>query len=266
MAYRTVLVDLTAEEGVEAWLEVTRSLARRFGAALVGLHVSPLLLEPTVWQGGLSVYVPPEAVEAQRRANRGRKERVRAAFDRACGGDPGVAWREAEGDPGLLLTEAAHAADLVATPGGGPPEMAEQLVATAGVPVLALRPDAPGGFGRVALVAWKDAPEATRAVHGALPFLQAAERVVLCAVGERAAASLDAAAAMLERHEVPVRPERAEGTDASAGEVLLARAAAHGADLLVMGAYRQARVRELVFGGATRHVLRHATVPVLFSG
>ena len=56
------------------------------------------------------------------------------------------------------------------------------------VPVLVLRPDAPRDFGRVALVAWKGSPEAARAVHDALPFLQTAERVVLCAVGERSAA------------------------------------------------------------------------------
>jgi nucleotide-binding universal stress UspA family protein len=52
----------------------------------------------------------------------------------------------------------------------------------------------------------------------------------------------------------------------SAGEILLAQAAAHGAGLLVMGAYGHARVRELVFGGVTRHVLHAATLPVLFSG
>ena len=48
--------------------------------------------------------------------------------------------------------------------------------------------------------------------------------------------------------------------------MLLAQAATHGADLLVMGAYSHSRLRELVFGGATRHVLREATIPVLFSG
>ena len=37
------------------------------------------------------------------------------------------------------------------------------------------------------------------------------------------------------------------------------------ADLLVMGAYGHARVRELVFGGATRHIAKHMTLPTLFS-
>ena len=267
MTYRTILLDLTADEQVEARLDVARSLASRFDAALIGMHVSPPPLQLAAWQGGMSVYIPPEVVEAQRKANQEAKERVRAAFDRVCGDDPAAEWREAEGDPGQLLAEAAHAADLVVTAGGGgSPDVAERLVTATGVPVLALPPGAARDLGRVVLVAWKGSPEAARAAHDALPFLQTAERVVLCAVGERSAAGLDAAAAMLGRHQVRVRPERAGGTDASAGEVLLAQAAAHGADLLVMGAYGHARVRELVFGGATRRVLCDATLPVLFSG
>jgi nucleotide-binding universal stress UspA family protein len=270
MTYRTILVDLTADGPVEARLDVARSLAARFEAALIGMHVMP---EPFVqlpmWEGGGGVYVLPEVIEAQRKVNLEAKERVRAAFDRTCGATPTAAWREAEGDPVRLLAAAAHASDLVVASRGGALGTAEQLVTATGVPVLALPPEPPRDFGRVALVAWKGSPEATRAVHDALPFLQraAADRVVLCAVGEEAAASLEEAAAMLERHGVPVQPERVERTDGrSAGEILLAQAAAHGAGLLVMGAYGHARLRELVFGGVTRHVLHAATLPVLFSG
>jgi nucleotide-binding universal stress UspA family protein len=272
MTYRTILVDLTADGPVEVRLDVARSLASRFDAVLLGVHVMPELFTPLpIWEGGGSVYIPPEVVEAQRKANQQAKELVRAAFDRACGTDPKVTWREAEGDPVRLLAEAAHGSDLVITSRGGALGVAEQLVTATGVPVLVLPPEMPRDFGRVVLVAWKSSPEAARAVHDALPFLQhaAAERVVLCAVGEEAAAGtgLDDAAAMLERHGVPAQPERVDGADGrSTGEVLLAQAAAHGADLLVMGAYGHARVRELVFGGVTRHVLDTATLPVLFSG
>ena len=87
---------------------------------------------------------------------------------------------------------------------------------------------------------------------------------MLCAVGEQAETSLEAAAAMLRRHGVNVHPHKVDEPDGNAGEVLLAQAAAHGADLLVMGAYGHTRLREMVFGGATRHVLREATLPVLF--
>jgi nucleotide-binding universal stress UspA family protein len=182
-----------------------------------------------------------------------------------------VAWREAEGDPGRLLVEAARAADLVVV-GGLEADIAaglgtvEELVTAAGVPVLMLPPHPSRDFGHTVLVGWNSSREVARAVRDALPFLGAAKSVILCAVGERAAASLDEAAAMLGHHAVPVHLERVDGSDAGAGDVLLAQAAAHGADLLVMGAYGHTRLRELVFGGATHHVLRHATLPVLFGG
>jgi nucleotide-binding universal stress UspA family protein len=265
MSYHTILVDLTTDGPVEERLHAARTLASRFDATLVGLHVTPPL-ELAAWQGGWSVYIPPEVTEAQRKANQEAKARVRAAFDRTCGADPAMTWREAEGDPSLLLAEAAHAADLVVTARGGTLGTPERLVTATGVPVLTLPPDVPRDFGHVVLVAWKGTREAARAAHDALPFLRTAQHVVLCTVGEQGAASLDEAAAMLGRHGVAVHLERVGGTEASAGEILLAQATAHGADLLVMGAYGHARLRELIFGGATHQVLCNATLPVLFSG
>ena len=70
----------------------------------------------------------------------------------------------------------------------------------------------------------------------------------------------------LRRHGVPVEPRHLGEPDSAAGEVLLAQAGDAGADLLVMGAYGHARLRELVFSGATRHVLREAELPVLLGG
>ena len=49
------------------------------------------------------------------------------------------------------------------------------------------------------------------------------------------------------------------------GEDIAARASASGADLIVMGAYGRSRLRELVLGGATRHMMHHAPVPVFLA-
>ena len=164
MTYRTILVDLTADGPVEARLDVARSLASRFDAVLVGVHVVPELFTPLpIWEGGGSVL--PEVFEARHKVDQEAKERVRAAFDRACGVDPTATWREAEGDPVRVLAEAAHASDLVITSRGGALGTAEQLVTATGVPVLVLPPEMPRDFGRVVLVAWKGSPEAARAVH-----------------------------------------------------------------------------------------------------
>jgi nucleotide-binding universal stress UspA family protein len=269
MSYRTILVELSAEAAAEERLAAARELALRFGAMLVGMHVATFVVPLAA--GDLSVYIPPEALEAQRQAHLELRERALAAFHRVCGEEgPKVAWRDGAGWDGLALAAAARSADLVVAGGGRPgfgegTSLVEDLVSAAGVPVVMVPPGVSSVTGSRVLVAWNGKREAARPAHDALPFLRAAERVVLCAVGEVAGAGLDDVAGMLRRHGVPVRAERVAGGDLHAGEILLARAAADRADLLVMGAYGHSRLRELVVGGATRHVLHHATLPVLFS-
>lgn len=51
----------------------------------------------------------------------------------------------------------------------------------------------------------------------------------------------------------------------SIADTILSRLSDNKADLLVMGAYGHWRMRELVLGGVTQHVLRHTEVPVLMS-
>jgi nucleotide-binding universal stress UspA family protein len=46
---------------------------------------------------------------------------------------------------------------------------------------------------------------------------------------------------------------------------ILAEARAQGADLLIKGAYTQSRLRQMIFGGATQHVLSAAELPVLLT-
>jgi nucleotide-binding universal stress UspA family protein len=271
MIYRTIVVELQADRFPAARLTAARALAHRFGATLFGLHVMPPPFVPALWEGGGAVYFGQEIIATQTKAIQETKQRVKALFEEICGADPAMTWREDEGEPGRRVAEAARSADLVITTSAqaasdATPDLVEALLTTAGVPVLVLPPSYVGDGGRAALVGWDGSREATRAVHAALPFLREAHRVVLCAIGEPAGAGLDDAALMLQRHGVQVEPERVAGSDGDAGDVLLARAATDGTELLVMGAYGHTRLRELVFGGATRDVLRKATLPVLFGG
>ena len=271
MSCRTILVDLCVNEPVDDQLKVALALARRFEAALVGMHVVPPPFVPSLWEGAGTVYLPPGLVEAERAASLEARDRIRASFEHIRGVDPAMTWLEAEGVPALLVPEAARASDLVVTAkqhagGAGALGMIEALILGAGVPVLMLPPHYAGEVGSTVLVAWNGSRESARAVHDALPFLRhSAKSVVLCAIGEDAAAGLYQAAAMLERHQVQVRPERLQGADIHAGEILLAQAVAHHADLVVMGAYGHSRLKELILGGATHHVLHRADLPVLFS-
>jgi nucleotide-binding universal stress UspA family protein len=72
-------------------------------------------------------------------------------------------------------------------------------------------------------------------------------------------------AASLARHDIKATVRTSVAGDIGIGDEILSRAADAGADLLVMGAYGHSRMREMIFGGATRHLVRHVTVPTLFS-
>ena len=54
-------------------------------------------------------------------------------------------------------------------------------------------------------------------------------------------------------------------TSSSSGEDILQHCEAWGADLLIKGAYTQSRLRQMIFGGATSHVLAHARQPVFMA-
>jgi nucleotide-binding universal stress UspA family protein len=272
MTYRTILLELLDDPQNDARIECGRRLAQRFDAELVGIHVSPPPFLPIGFGEG-AAYVGPEVFEAQREANRLVRERVEASFRRLC--DPAkMAVRDLyeEGDAGELLAEAARGADLtVLAQEGGPgvealaPQPVHHVILSAGGPVLVLPPaDLGQGLGRHVVVAWNGSREAARAAKDALPFLATADAVTLLAAGDEAATSLDAGVGLLKRHGAKVTAHQIELGRAH-GTTLLAAAAAENADLLVMGAYGHSRLREIVLGGATREVLRHARVPVLLS-
>jgi nucleotide-binding universal stress UspA family protein len=126
-------------------------------------------------------------------------------------------------------------------------------------------------IGRNVVIAWKAGRESARAVFDALPILTAAEKVHILEIKEKAdkgggALAPDTTiAASLARHGIKPSVRTSIAADISVGDEILSRIADMGADLLVMGAYGHTRMRELVFGGVTRHIARHMTVPTLLS-
>ena len=69
----------------------------------------------------------------------------------------------------------------------------------------------------------------------------------------------------LARHGVHATADEVDAAGRPTGEVLHDDAARHGADLLVMGAYGHPRLREVVFGGATRGLLGRLPLPLFLS-
>ena len=69
----------------------------------------------------------------------------------------------------------------------------------------------------------------------------------------------------LARNGVPAMARTLDPGSRGIGETVLEEARVFGADLLVKGAYTHSRLRQLIFGGATRHILTAAELPVLLA-
>ena len=276
---KNILVSLNDHDMRKPLSAFAAALAQRHGSHLSGLYVVPALrLYPVV-----TVHVPPDVFEAQRKVFRKRGEEVHAAFREACE-EHGVEceWHLLESLTPLVADTVigmSRVQDLVIT--GQPPEeespdleadFADRLVMETGRPVLFVprHGAAEPAFDHV-VVGWNCTREAARALHDALPLLKGAGKVEMVWVdppeetGARRRPLEDVVAA-LQRHGIA-----AEGRGISSdghhdpGAALLAYATDAGADLMVMGAWGHSRLREYVFGGVTQTVLTHMTVPVLFS-
>jgi nucleotide-binding universal stress UspA family protein len=69
----------------------------------------------------------------------------------------------------------------------------------------------------------------------------------------------------LEAHGLRVSLRTAFGRQKPQGESFLREAMAEGADLLLKGAYTQSRIRQMIFGGATRHIIMESKIPVIMA-
>lgn len=275
MSYKTILVHLTDQRRAEDILEPALALARRHGSHVIGLHVYPGIQGPPIPVPGSG-----QVIGAALGALREEAEQLAATFSRMAANQPCTAeWRSLKAagfDLGAVVVDQARCSDLVVAGQVNPDwelapavEFPERLAMESGRPVLVV-PHA-GHFaelGRNALVAWKPTRETARAVFDGLPLLEAAEKVQILEVTDTATHANkpkpDIIAA-LDRHGITVTLNRVVGADATAGAEILSHVEHEGADLLVMGAYGRPRMLQFVFGGVTRHVARHMTVPTLWS-
>ena len=137
-----------------------------------------------------------------------------------------------------------------------------------GRPILLSPPVAPQQIATNIMIHWNGSTEQARANAFALPLLQLAERVtVLTVIGGQGVPgpSANQLLKQLRWSGVAARPMNVELGGHSTGEAILAAAKAEGCDLLVKGAFTRNRLRQMIFGGATSHIMAHAELPVLMA-
>ena len=276
MALKDILVHIDDTTACQKRLEAAIHLSKAYEAHLIGLYVlRPLMLPPGAISKMGTELIAAEQESARVRA--GEAEQIfKAATERA-----GVAseWRWIEGSALVsILSFHARCVDLIV--GGQRDEddphslggIMDNVALESSRPVLvvpyigASRP-----IGENVLVAWNASREAARAVNDSLPLLKRAKKVDVITinthVGDLSDDEIPSADICLHlaRHGVNAEAHQTAAGDIEVGDILLSRAADWRTDLIVMGAYGHSRLREIVLGGATKHLLKYMTVPVLMS-
>ena len=280
MAYRTIMTYLPAPDRVAPVMDVALPLARKHEAHLIGLHVIP---EPHIY-AAVAAEMSAVILDAQSNYYHEQAAQVQAAFEqRVQGEDLVTEWRSVS-CRGLPIAAAVNvhsaATDLMITSQANPEndwetqaDLPVRLIVESGRPVL-LVPYGGGAaaeIGTYVTVAWDGSREAARAAFDAVPILAGAKQVKVLSLDHQSTddggsfTASDDITLALARHGIEAEAASDTAANRSVGEALLSHVSQQGGDLLVMGCSGHTRFREFIFGGATRHVLQNATIPVLMS-
>jgi nucleotide-binding universal stress UspA family protein len=274
---RSILVTVDDTPASAAAKTLAADLARQSGASLrgmTGIEISDLdSLEPVPLGGGTHAYERLQHRARQASERRARIAELPAAFQRSLaeqGLEAPCSMLEDDVRAGLLRE--METCDLLVTgrdtefhlePREGVSSLVEHVIALGGRPVL-VSGSAAAGKGPV-LVAYDGSAPAAKALQMAtlLGLLGGRRVAVLSAGRDVAAASATAgrAAAFLKAHDIDadLDPCVAAGDPA---DLLLRRAAAIDAHMLVMGAFGHRGVREILFGSCTRRLFDGAPLPL----
>ena len=285
---KTLLVPVTLHDALPSVFATAVLVARRFGSLIEGVALRPALAEyvPVDMVGGMTWLRDEEAdqAEAQDAGQRfvaameaaglpRREPGASCAPDAAANAGPRYRWQPdvPPGDAFLGPYARLFSATVVGRPGAddGSPRMTtfETALFESGRPILLAPPAAPSCLGEAILIAWNGSTETARAVAFAMPFLRRARRVLVLSAegGMVPGPSAEDVARSLACEGIEAAHKALPAGRRTPGELYLDHAESFGCDLLIKGAYTQSRLRQMIFGGPTSHILSHATVPVLMA-
>jgi nucleotide-binding universal stress UspA family protein len=267
-------------------LEAALLVAQRFNSHIVGLH--SLTTEYAVVFGGeMGFSISSEVDRTLEREGHERRDQARRLFRDfmnargvpigpvASGyNGPSASWREEDGRQNAVVGLTGRVYDLILVE--QPEKLASIAEATledalfeSGRPVLMVPKTTAPPLGEVVAIAWNGSTETAVTVAMGMPFLKQAREVVVVAVGPQhmpePGPTGEELARSLESHGLNVSLRTAFGRQKAQGESFVKEAMAAGADLLLKGAYTQSRIRQMIFGGGTRHIIMESKIPVLMA-
>ena len=281
---KSILVVSEDPHSFQAVLASAWLIAERFESYVEGVAIREWTTPAATFVGvGGVATATLERLEAEEIA---RADQLKEAFrdfarNHQTSGDPGSGelgpvianWPVREPVLALTLGERGRVFDLIVMGCAGDvgatsySHVVEAALFDSGRPVL-IGPEAPPtSIGNAVLIAWNGASESARAVAFALPFLQSAAEVLVLEVegGSVVGPNAKDLQTYLTRHGISSQCKTVAPDGAETGQVILNEASSFGADLIVKGAYTHSRLRQMIFGGATKHLLGTSPIPVLMA-
>ncbi|SEH92686.1 Nucleotide-binding universal stress protein, UspA family [Methylobacterium sp. 275MFSha3.1] len=268
MTIASILVSLDLSAAAAARVRLSTRLAKHFNAMLTGVAARKI---PNPGPGHDLAEIQTTYNEEQAKLARDL-ERCRDLFEQNADADVLTSWLQAEANAADFLVRQALAADVVVVGRESEEGIGEMsalpgaVLMEVGRPVLMTPPGSDDLRAERIVVAWKDAPEARRAVSAALPFLRRAKHVSVVSAGEEARSDgADRVAEFLARHGAQVSQHLLGANARNVADEILRFVDQADADLVVMGGYGRSRLREWLFGGVTRDFLKRSPVCCLMS-
>jgi nucleotide-binding universal stress UspA family protein len=286
---KTILVPTENNPSMLSALDVALLLAQKFGSCIEGFPLRPAVADMVAMDpdAGLTmVAVKENDAEMVRQAEdlfgsfmerRGVAAHADAApiSPPASSSAPSPSWSWLKSAPSGhdFVGSYGRVFDVIvlARPGDEwqSPSMVtlESALFESGRPVIIAPPASPRSFATNVLIAWNCSTEQARTTAFAMPLLRRAERITILTVEGSTVAGPSGVelARSLKINGIAAEPITVTPGKVSAGETILAKAEELGCDLVVKGAYTQSRLRQMIFGGTTRHILAHAKLPVLMA-
>jgi nucleotide-binding universal stress UspA family protein len=271
---QSILLPVDQSEQIPSALETAWLVASVFNSTVEGVALRPAFAEIMAADPIAAVSIP--LADWNETEFCGTVRQTFEAYAARHAADPNkgaqFVWRVGSAIEDAALGSLARVYDLtvLGRPGGRGARMStlESALFDSGRPLLMAPPSPPKSFGQTVLIHWNASTEMSRAILMAMPILRRAKRVILLTVEGHIVPGPTAKEALgyLQAHGIVVGTEKTVSAHGQRpGEAILAEARAQGADLLIKGAYTQSRLRQIIFGGATRHILAAAELPVFLA-
>lgn len=270
MPFASIMVAADRSEKAINRYRLARDLAETFEARLIGVGARMIDMPNTMYGDSYPLVLPDFEREARQELSG-----VHETFQKALQGFNRAEWRGELDEPLRFLMEQSRAADLIVVGRRGDDDIVDRnfgvdpgdAVMEGGRPILMAPPWVTSLRGKRIVVAWSDTREARRAVYDALPFLQRAEEVSVVEVTPTVKSNLSIkdVVTFLTGHAVTAEAHMIEAVDSPPEAAVLEHAVNMNADLVVSGAYGHSRLRETIFGGVTRGLLKHSDICCLMS-